>query len=341
MSPDKSQLTKISPELRHDWNITEVLDLFDQPLGDLVYHAQRLHRNYHDPSLIQVSTLLNIKSGGCSEDCGYCAQSAHHDTGITPTRLMSLEGVLAAARLAREQGATRFCMGSAGRSPRPGEFAAILEMVRAVKALGLETCVTLGMLDATQARQLKEAGLDYYNHNLDTSPEFYGQVVTTRTYQDRLETLALVRDHQIRLCCGGIIGLGETRADRATLLIQLANITPHPESVPINLLVRVAGTPLRDAPELDHFELIRTVAVTRLLMPDSVVRLSAGRDQLTDAEQALCFFAGANSIFYGARLLTTDNISPECDQKLFARLGVRILHQEQNLEPHGCFGERI
>lgn len=337
MYPEDKSPARAITELRHDWEIAETLDLFALPFNDLIYRAQTIHRRYHDPNVIQVSSLLNIKSGGCGEDCGYCAQSVHHNSDIQPKRLMNIAEVMNAAQYAQSQGATRFCMGASGRNPAPDEWGAILEMVHAVKSLGLETCLTLGMLNAAQAQQLKEAGLDYYNHNLDTSPEFYGNVVTTRTYHDRLATLARVRDAGIHLCCGGIIGLGETRPDRAMLLIQLANLPIHPESVPINLLVRVAGTPLENAPILDHFELIRSIAVARLLMPLSIVRLSAGRDQLTAAEQALCFFAGANSIFHGARLLTTANIAPEYDQDLFARLGIRILPKPLNPEPHGCY----
>lgn len=325
-----------APIPRHDWTHVEVMALFSLPFSDLLYRAQTIHRVYHDPNLIQVSALLNIKTGGCPEDCGYCAQSAHHDTDIRRERLMPLDEVVAAARQAQADGATRFCMGAAWRSPGTHDLEPVLSMIRSVNALGLETCVTLGMLNAEQARQLKDAGLDYYNHNLDTAPEFYGQVVTTRTYQDRLDTLAHIRTQGIKICCGGIVGLGETRSDRASLLMQLANLPIHPESVPINLLVRVEGTPLSQATPLDSFEVIRTIAITRLMMPASVVRLSAGRDQMNDETQALAFLAGANSIFHGNRLLTTDNVAPDRDHALFGRLGLRTLTQDWDPQPHGC-----
>ncbi len=323
-------------DLRHDWTHTEVLALFALPFGDLIYRAHSLHRAYHDPNLLQISTLLNIKTGGCPEDCGYCGQSAHHQTELAKTRLMPLQEVLEVARQAKTNGATRFCMGAAWRSPQARDLEPVLDMVRGVKTLGLETCVTLGMLTLDQAQQLKAAGLDYYNHNLDTAPEFYGQVVTTRTYQDRLDTLAHVRAQGIKVCCGGIVGLGEDRSDRASLLVQLANLPEHPESVPINLLVRVEGTPLSDVPPLDPFELVRTIAVARLLMPASLVRLSAGREQMSDELHALGFFAGANSIFYGTRLLTTTNAAPDRDRALFERLGLRTLTSEWDTQPHAC-----
>lgn len=332
-----SNAAELAQPIRHDWEITEAQGLFDLPFNDLLYQAHIQHCIYYEPNVIQVSTLLNIKSGGCTEDCGYCAQSVQHATEMPARPLMNTAEVITAARTAQIQGATRFCLGASGREPDPQDFPAILAMVRGIKALGMETCVTLGMLNSNQARELKDAGLDYYNHNLDTAPEFYGQIITTRTYQERLATLALIREYKINLCCGGIIGLGETRMDRAALLIQLANLPTHPESVPINLLVRVTGTPLANARQLDHFELIRTIAVTRCLMPNSVIRLAAGRNQLSDAEQALAFFAGANSIFYGVQLLTTANIAPERDQELFNRLGLRIHNQPINTEPHGCF----
>ncbi len=322
--------------LRHDWTPSEVQALFALPFNDLIFRAQGVHRSYHDPNQLQVSTLLNIKTGGCPEDCGYCGQSAHHETDLSRSGLMPLAEVLALAREAKVDGATRFCMGAAWRSPQQRDLEPVLEMVRGVKALGLETCVTLGMLRRDQARQLKEAGLDYYNHNLDTAPEFYGQVVTTRTYQERLDTLAHVRAEGIRVCCGGIIGLGEGRAERASLLVQLANLPEHPESVPINLLVRVEGTPLARALPLDPFELIRTIAVARLLMPASVVRLSAGRGEMSDELHALAFLAGANSMFYGARLLTTANAAPDRDIALCERLGLRISNEAWDATPHGC-----
>jgi len=323
-------------DLRHDWIRAEVLSLFSLPFSDLLYRAQTIQRAYHDPNLVQVSTLLNIKTGGCPEDCGYCGQSAHHNTDLSRTQLMPLDEVLEAARRARDAGTTRFCMGAAWRSPQQRDLEPVLAMIRGLKALGLETCVTLGMLNLDQTQQLKEAGLDYYNHNLDTAPEFYGQVVTTRTYQDRLDTLAHVRAQGIQVCCGGIVGLGEGREERASLLVELANLPHHPESVPINLLVRVEGTPLHDVAPLDPFELIRTIAVTRLMMPASVVRLSAGRDQMSDELQALGFLAGANSVFYGERLLTTSNVAPDRDRALFDRLGLRTLAHAWDLQPHAC-----
>ena len=311
-----------SPDLRHDWDQGEVLALFDLPLNDLLYQAQQVHRMHFDPNAVQISTLLSIKTGGCPEDCTYCPQSVHYDTGVDAERLLDVDDVAAAARRAREAGATRFCMGAAWRNPRGRNFERVLEMVQRVRQEGLETCATLGMLDADQARQLKEAGLDFYNHNLDTSPEFYGEVITTRTYQDRLETLEHVRDNGINVCCGGILGLGESRADRAGLLRELANLPEHPQSVPVNHLVSVEGTPLEDAPEVDALEFVRTIAVARVMMPRSWVRLSAGRTAMSDEMQALCFFAGANSIFHGEKLLTTGNPDTREDQALFERLGL-------------------
>ncbi|MDE2088387.1 MAG: biotin synthase BioB [Gammaproteobacteria bacterium] len=314
--------------LRHDWTAVEVEGLFALPFNDLLYQAQTVHRRHFDPNAVQVSTLLSIKTGGCPEDCAYCPQSAHFDTDLVPERLMNLDSVVEAARRARDNGATRFCMGAAWRSPKDKDLAHVAEMVRQVKALGLETCATLGMLSAGQAEHLKRAGLDYYNHNLDSSREFYPQIITTRGYDDRLETLAHVRRAGIHVCAGGIIGMGENRADRAGLLLTLANLPQHPESVPINLLVRVEGTPLAQQVPPDAFEFVRTLAVARLLMPRSFVRLSAGRAEMSDELQALCFFAGANSIFYGEKLLTTGNPDTERDQALFARLGLRPLAPE-------------
>ena len=313
-----------SQPLRHDWTLDEVEALLDLPFNDLLFRAQTLHRQYFDANEVQVSTLLSIKTGACPEDCGYCSQSARHDTGLERERLLPLEEVVAAAEAAKAQGATRFCMGAAWRNPTDRNLERVTEMVRAVHGLGLETCVTLGMLTERQAGELKEAGLDYYNHNLDTSPEFYGQVITTRTFGDRLETLAHVRRAGINVCSGGILGMGESRRDRASMLRELANLPQHPESVPINLLVQVEGTPLFGSPELDPFEFVRTVAAARILMPASFVRLSAGRNGMNDQTQALCFLAGANSIFYGDRLLTTDNQSEDRDQALFRRLGLRF-----------------
>ena len=316
---------RASPQeaLRHQWETAEIEGLFALPFNDLVYRAQQVHRQHFDPNEVQVSTLLSIKTGGCPEDCGYCPQSVHHHADVEPESLMAVDSVVEAARAAREAGASRFCMGAAWRNPGGRHFERVLEMVRRVREEGLETCMTLGMLDEEQTRRLKEAGLDYYNHNLDTSPEFYGEIISTRTYQDRLDTLRRVREAGIRVCCGGIVGMGETRADRVSLLQQLAAQRPHPESVPVNLLVRVEGTPLAQQPELDPFEFVRTIAVARILMPRSQVRLSAGREQMSDELQALCFLAGANSIFYGEKLLTTPNPEAGHDRQLFRRLGLR------------------
>jgi len=312
------------PVLRHDWTQSEVEALFARPFSELLYQAQTVHRRHFDPSEVQVSSLLSVKTGACSEDCAYCPQSAHHETGLKRESLMPLEDVLDAARRAKSEGATRFCMGAAWRSPRDGDLDAIAAMVEGVKALGMETCVTAGMLSDPQTRRLKEAGLDYYNHNLDTSESYYGEIVTTRTYQDRLDTLQRVRDAGMHVCCGGIVGMGESAADRAGLLIGLANLPRHPESVPINLLVKVEGTPLADAAALDPLDFVRTVAVARIMMPASRVRLSAGRSDMSDEMQALCFLAGANSIFYGEKLLTTENPQAQRDKQLFARLGLRM-----------------
>jgi biotin synthase len=304
------------------WTVAQVQALFELPFMDLLYRAQQVHREHFDASEVQLSTLLSIKTGGCPEDCAYCPQSAHFDTGVEAGKLMPLDEVLQAAQDAKAQGATRFCMGAAWRSPKPRDIERVGEMVRGVKALGLETCMTLGMLDAEQARQLQDAGLDYYNHNLDSDPGFYGQIISTRQYQERLDTLAHVRGAGIKVCCGGIVGLGESRAERAGLIAQLANLDPYPESVPINHLVPVAGTPLADTPPLDPFEFVRSIAVARITMPRAMVRLSAGREQMDEAVQALCLMAGANSIFYGDRLLTTANPQAERDRALFERLNL-------------------
>jgi biotin synthase len=314
--------------LAGSWNAAAVLELFELPFNDLLFRAQQVHREHFDANAVQLSTLLSIKTGGCPEDCKYCPQSAHYETGVDGDALMKLDAVLEAAQAAKANGATRFCMGAAWRNPKPRHLTQVAKMVEGVKALGLETCVTLGMLGPGQAEELKEAGLDYYNHNLDTSPEFYGEIITTRVYEDRLETLDRVRDAGIKVCCGGIVGMGESRADRAGLIAQLASLSPPPESVPINELVRVAGTPLADEPQLDPFEFVRTIAVARITMPASMVRLSAGREQMDDAIQALCFMAGANSIFYGDRLLTTTNPQAERDRALLGRLGIRAQHAE-------------
>ena len=304
------------------WSVAEIEALFELPFSDLIHRAQTVHRQHFDPNAVQVSTLLSIKTGGCSEDCGYCPQAARYHTDVENQDLMQLEEVLAAARVAKENGASRFCMGAAWRSPKQRDLEPVLKMVAEVKALGLETCATLGMLKEGQADQLKEAGLDYYNHNLDTAPEFYGEVITTRTYQDRLETLERVREADINVCCGGIIGMGESRLQRAGLLAQLANMERPPESVPINLLTQVEGTPLHGTEALDPLEFVRTIAAARIAMPQSYVRLSAGRQSMGEAVQALCFIAGANSIFYGEKLLTTGNPEAEADRALFTKLGI-------------------
>ena len=314
-------------QLRHDFRPDEVLALFALPFNELLFRAQAVHREHHDPNAVQVSTLLSIKTGACPEDCAYCPQSARFDTGLKVERLMPVDAVVARAKIARDSGASRFCMGAAWRNPRDKDLAQVATMVREVKALGLETCATLGMLTANQAEVLRDAGLDYYNHNIDTSPEYYGEIISTRTFEDRLDTLEHVRNAGLKTCCGGIVGMGESRRDRAGLLLALANLPAHPDSVPINRLVKVAGTPLADATggdvELDAFEFVRTIAVARILMPKSMVRLSAGRETMNDEMQALCFFAGANSIFYGEKLLTTGNPDTEADRALFARLDLK------------------
>jgi biotin synthase len=308
--------------VRHDWTLPEVVALFKVPFADLVFHAQQVHRCHHEPNTVQMSTLLSIKTGACPEDCAYCPQSVRYDTGIEREALMDVNAVREAAARARDAGATRFCMGAAYRSPKSKDLKLIVDMVKAVRALGLETCATLGMLSPGQACELAAAGLDFYNHNLDTSREFYPQIISTRTYEDRLETLAAVRAAGLKVCCGGIIGMGESLSDRAELLRTLANLPDHPESVPINQLVPVPGTPLEDSAPVDPFDFVRTIAVARVLMPQAQVRLSAGRGEMSDELQALCFLAGANSIFYGEKLLTTGNPDVERDQRLFARLGL-------------------
>jgi biotin synthase len=304
-------------------NVKDVAALFELPFPELIYRAQSVHRSHHDPEALQLSTLLSVKTGGCPEDCAYCPQSRRYRTGVEDEDVLSLETVTRAARAARSHGASRFCMGAAWRGPKERELEQILPMIRQVKDLGLETCATLGMLKPGQAERLREAGLDYYNHNLDTSPEFYGQIITTREYRDRLETLQRVRDAGLRVCCGGIVGMGESRRDRAVLIAQLASLDPYPESVPINALVAVAGTPLAQAEELDALEFVRTVAAARITMPKAWVRLSAGRERMSDAVQALCFLAGANSVFFGEKLLTTGNPEAARDRALFARLGLK------------------
>ena len=310
-------------ELRHDWRIEEVNALLAMPFSDLMFKAHQVHREHFAANQVQISTLLSIKTGACPEDCGYCSQSAKNDTSLEREKLLPLQEVIDSAKTAQTQGATRFCMGAAWRNPTDKNLERVIEMVQAVKGLGMETCVTLGMLTDRQASRLKDAGLDYYNHNLDTSPEFYGNVISTRTYQDRLDTLDHVRNAGINVCSGGILGMGETRQDRARLLQQLANMKFHPESVPINDLVKIEGTPLSGMDKLDPFEFIRVVAAARIMMPKSYVRLSAGRTDMTDEMQAWCFFAGANSMFYGDKLLTTDNPGESHDQQLFTRLGIQ------------------
>jgi biotin synthase len=309
---------------RHDWTQDQIEVLLNLPFNDLLFRAQTVHREHFDPNRLQISTLLSIKTGACAEDCGYCSQSAKHQTSLEKEKLLPLEDVVQAAESAREKGATRFCMGAAWRNPTDKNLDRVIEMIQAVRDLGMETCVTLGMLNNEQAGRLKEAGLDYYNHNLDTSPEFYGNVISTRTFQDRLETLAHVNRHGINVCSGGILGMGESRADRASMLRELATLPKHPDSVPINLLVQVEGTPLFGTEELDPFEFVRTIAVARILMPGSHVRLSAGRAQMNDQMQALCFLAGANSVFYGDRLLTTGNPEANRDLELFRRLDIEF-----------------
>jgi biotin synthase len=309
--------------LRHDWTPAEIAALFALPFPELIFRAAQIHRQYFDPSEVQISTLLSIKTGGCPEDCAYCPQAARYDTGVKAEKLMSLDAVLAEARAARDGGASRFCMGAAWRSPKDRDLDNVCAMVEGVKALGLETCATLGMLTADQAARLKGSGLDYYNHNLDTSPEFYGEIITTRTYRDRLETLEHVRAAGIHVCCGGIVGMGETLDDRAGMIATLASLPVHPESVPINMLVQVEGTPLAGTGKLDPLDFVRTIAVARIAMPASMVRLSAGREDMSEETQALCFLAGANSIFYGPKLLTTPNPGRDRDMALLDRLGLR------------------
>ena len=316
----KRNLAPVESEKR--WSVAQIVELFELPFSDLIHRAQNVHRENFDPNAVQVSTLLSIKTGGCSEDCGYCPQAARYHTDVENEPLMPIDEVLAAARAAKESGASRFCMGAAWRSPKQKDLEPVLKMISEVKAMGLQTCATLGMLKEGQAAQLKDAGLDYYNHNLDTAPEFYGDVITTRTYQDRLDTLDSVREADINVCCGGIIGMGESRNQRAGLIAQLANMERPPESVPINLLTQVEGTPLHGVEDLDQFEFIRTIAAARITMPKSFVRLSAGRQSMHEGIQALCFIAGANSIFYGEKLLTTGNPEAETDKKLFAKLGL-------------------
>jgi biotin synthase len=312
-------------DIRHDWTREELAGLFALPFAELIFRAQTVHRRHFAPDQVQISTLLSIKTGGCPEDCGYCSQSAFHETGLKATKLMDTAAVLADAKKAKAAGATRFCMGAAWRSPKDKDLDAVCDMVEGVKALGLETCATLGMLTRDQAAKLKDSGLDYYNHNLDTSPEYYREIISTRTYQDRLDTLEAVRAAGMHVCCGGIVGMGESEADRVGMIHALCTLPAHPESVPINLLMRVEGTKLADAAPIDVLDFVRTIAVARIAMPKSFVRLSAGREYLSDEAQALCFLAGANSIFYGEKLLTTPNPDASKDRVLLERLGMRVM----------------
>jgi biotin synthase len=322
-APSKLDMPKSAAKTTARWTMAEARALFELPFADLIFRAQSVHRAHFDANEVQMSTLLSIKTGGCPEDCGYCSQSAHFDTGLKATKLMTVEAVTKAAAEAKAGGASRFCMGAAWREPKDRDLDAVCDMVREVKAMGLETCMTLGMLTKPQATRLADAGLDYYNHNIDTGPEYYGKVVTTRTLEDRLDTLEHVRDAGMAICCGGIVGMGETRDDRVGMLVTLANLPVPPESVPINALMKIKGTPLGESAAIDGIEFARTIAAARIMMPSSVVRLSAGREHMSEELQALCFLAGANSIFVGARLLTTANPAKEKDDALWAKLGVR------------------
>ena len=329
LTAEPSSRTPVAGAVRHDWTRADVRALFALPFPDLMFQAQTVHRANFEPTEVQISTLLSIKTGGCPEDCAYCPQSAKYDTGVKAEKLMALDTVLAEARAAKASGASRFCMGAAWREPKDRDLDAVCGMVEGVKALGLETCATLGMLTADQAQRLKASGLDYYNHNLDTSPEFYDSIITTRVYRDRLETLDRVRDAGIHVCCGGIVGMGESREDRVGMIATLASLPEHPESVPINMLVRVAGTPLAQQQALDPLEFVRTIAVARITMARSVVRLSAGREDMSEETQALCFLAGANSIFYGPKLLTTPNPRRDRDRELMDRLGMAPMEPDR------------
>lgn len=323
---DQKEVNRIDHQQKEmRWNVEQIQILFDSPFNDLIYQAQSVHRQYHDANTLQLSTLISVKTGGCPEDCGYCPQAARYHTNVEDQDLLSTEEVVSAAKIAKAEGATRFCMGAAWRGPKQRDIVKIAEIIRDVKALGLETCATLGLLKPGQAEQLKQAGLDYYNHNLDTSPEYYQEVITTRDYSDRIYTLEQVRGAGINVCCGGIVGMGESRKTRAALIAELANLDPYPESVPINYLVQVEGTPLYGTESLDLLEFVRTIAVARITMPKAMVRLSAGRRMMPEAVQALCFLAGANSIFYGDKLLTTGNPAIESDRALFEKLGLRTV----------------
>jgi len=321
-----------SSAVRHDWTPEEVTALFTMPFNDLMFQAQTVHRQNFDANEVQISTLLSIKTGACPEDCKYCPQSGHYNTGLEKEKLMEIQRVIEEAKAAQEGGASRFCMGAAWRSPTVKQMPYVVDMIKQVKDLGMETCMTLGMLDGGQAQELADAGLDYYNHNLDTSPEYYEDIITTRTYQNRLDTLQNVRDSGMKVCCGGIVGMGETLRDRAGLMVELANLPHHPESVPINMLVKVEGTPMDQVEDLDPFDFIRSIAVARIMMPESHVRLSAGREEMNEQMQSMCFLAGANSIFYGCKLLTTTNPEADLDRQLFQKLGIR---PEQRNQEHG------
>ena len=318
----------LDPDVRRDWTLAEARAIYGQPFNDLLFQAHGVHRRHFDPNRVQKSTLSNIKTGGCAEDCAYCSQSSRYDTGLKASKLLAIETVIAEAKAARDSGASRFCMGAAWRSPKDRDMDALCDMVGRVKGLGLETCMTLGMLNDNQVTRLRDAGLDYYNHNIDTSEDFYDSVITTRTFQDRLDTLARVRDSGMKVCCGGIVGMGEEDGDRISMLVTLATLPEHPESVPINMLVPIPGTPMGDLAPLHPIEFVRTIATARVMMPRSYVRLSAGRMEMSDELQALCFFAGANSVFSGEKLLTTANNEVDRDSQLFGRLGVQALVPE-------------
>jgi biotin synthase len=326
-SASQSELAKT--DRRKSWTVAEARALYEVPFNDLLFRAQTVHRNNFDPNRVQLSRLLSIKTGGCPEDCAYCSQSSHHESGLSASKLMEVERVIAEARKARDAGATRYCMGAAWRNPKPRDMEAVVAMVKGVKALGMETCMTLGMLDRAQSEQLSQAGLDYYNHNIDTSERYYSEIITTRTFADRIETLENVRAAGMKVCCGGIVGMGELPSDRVEMLATLANLPEHPESVPINMLIPIPGTPLANATPIDPLDFVRTVAVARIMMPQSVVRLSAGRTAMTDEMQALCFFAGANSIFVGDTLLTADNPENDKDMALFNKLGLQPMQLDE------------
>ncbi|HMN36763.1 MAG TPA: biotin synthase BioB [Hyphomicrobium sp.] len=341
LDPTKRATARIRTDVRHDWTRAEALALYDLPFMELLFRAQSMHRASFDPNKVQMSRLLSIKTGGCAEDCGYCSQSAHHDSGLKASKLMEVERVIDEARKAKAAGATRYCMGAAWRSPKARDMDTLVAMVEGVKALGMETCMTLGMLSDDDISKLSDAGLDYYNHNIDTSQEYYSKVITTRTYADRLDTLARVREAGIKVCSGGIVGMGEGADDRVGMLVTLANLEQHPESVPINMLIAIPGTPLENTEKIDPIDFVRTIALARIMMPKSYVRLSAGRAQMSDETQALCFFAGANSIFAGDTLLTTDNPGEDADSRLFAKLGLspEALNEETDATsqaPHSC-----